>query len=730
MRIRIHPALIAAALIVASSVSSTAQQPCIGGASPSFGTLRQMLSDLHGSTRAVRFGTETHLDEEPGLTHGSVVANYAETEFDGRVARERRFEQDSVPAGATIVDGVLGEEDSRPAVDQSGALVLVGRLLATDARRAHPDSVALWIDVGNGDAMRSIPVRIRDLARRHPSESFEQYQTVSICIERELSASIRVRYTGNASIALHSLVRATATELQRGDHAEDRASMFPADEIEPSDNAVLLRSIWSRRGNGEGTAVAAFRDIDGDGRDDFGVLSRKDLKWRIYGLDEVGASRVLWQGDAQSPMPIRAANFFGDGRRTFLHPREVDTLNDLGRSATYFYGHFHDLGSGQIEDTPFAIWTSWEEEGYQGGVQFFAEDLDLDGDDEFIVASTAEWRSGTTTFNGRITIYAGGPDFQIHTPTVVIRETKYNANEYFLHLGRIDDDAYPDLIVVTGMGGRIRWGGANLAALDRPIDREFEPPHRLLKLLDADGDDRHDLFWIGGYMHLSSSGKDQRNRAFDNDDADRRFGDINRKPVVYGPLNDSTDRYDMFGVNSAKGDDIEWVFSGAYAGPDSRYDAYYSTGLDGLGYDNPMLAETPLGDVDGNGWRDFLGGNHQFLSDLGVAFVIGGGPHIPRDSMLVSGIGELPGDHAVAFMSVWPRPAREIVHITWKVDREHVPDNFAAYDPSGRLVARGRVEPGREHMSWHCDDQPAGAYLLLVFDARGNRIASEIVPVR
>ena len=487
----------------------------------------------------------------------------------------------------------------------------------------------------------------------------------------------------------------------------------PLDTIRASPNAVALRSIWSLNGaNGAevGIIVAALGDIDGNGRAEFGVASSGDLSWRIYGLDSLARHSVLWEYPAADYKAIAVGHLTGSSRLTLVYPRQTSDRQNQ-------FIDFFAIDSGRIADTVRMTWSSRKADRYFPLQHFHLADLDLDGDDELIITAADVLRGGTYNRNGEIWIYAGGPDFQVDTPTVVIRDDKHHGNEYTLHIGRVDADEYPDLVCVTFTGGRIRWGGPDVTALDRPVDREFAIAESYLRLLDADGDSRADFLWRLAYMHLSSAAKDPRTRGFDQLDADRHFVGRGTRTLVLGPLNDSADRYDMFGLNSALGDGVELVFSGGHSGPDALYDATYRT---------TMRMRTPAGDIDGNGWRDFLGGNEQ-SGDGGLAIIYGGGPYIPRDSMPASAIRDITIDGRQAAVTVWPNPASEVVHIAWRGDLARTPATFTVHNALGRLVARGNAEGARGEVVWRCAERPAGVYCLSIYDRAAALMTTSFV---
>ena len=59
-----------------------------------------------------------------------------------------------------------------------------------------------------------------------------------------------------------------------------------------------------------------------------------------------------------------------------------------------------------------------------------------------------------------------------------------------------------------------------------------------------------------------------------------------------------------------------------------------------------------------------------------------------------------------------------------------MPARFEVYYARGALVAEGEVEPGRGKALWKCTDIPPGMFILQVFDADYNPIATAEVVKR
>jgi hypothetical protein len=75
-------------------------------------------------------------------------------------------------------------------------------------------------------------------------------------------------------------------------------------------------------------------------------------------------------------------------------------------------------------------------------------------------------------------------------------------------------------------------------------------------------------------------------------------------------------------------------------------------------------------------------------------------------------------------LSLWPNPVREELNIAWRGDLKQMLRRFEIHDMLGRLVASGSVPEGDGAALWRCAGQPAGAYLLSVFDATGQMLAT------
>jgi hypothetical protein len=204
------------------------------------------------------------------------------------------------------------------------------------------------------------------------------------------------------------------------------------DTISANPNAVMLRHIWAMRGGGAGIVIAALPDINGDGRNEIGVVDNSTGRWRIHSIDSSGAADTLpWTQPSASPEPIQIANLGGQLGTVLLRPTALlDTLPNIRYSADLYR-----IEQGRIMDTSVLTWRSMFPGLYLGVVRYHSYDLDLDGAEELVISAAFVNRNGITERGGEIWIYRGGADFTVDTPTVIIRDTAHNAFHYDLHIG-------------------------------------------------------------------------------------------------------------------------------------------------------------------------------------------------------------------------------------------------------------------------------------------------------
>jgi hypothetical protein len=330
---------------------------------------------------------------------------------------------------------------------------------------------------------------------------------------------------------------------------------------------------------------------------------------------------------------------------------------------------------------------------------------------------------------GELWIYEGGPGFQVDTPTVVVRDPERNT-DYRLYVADVDGDGGKDLL--TGMrlpvSGeqrlRFYWGRDHLPAFGAEADRTAAfPSPRHFQLADCDGDGAADLIAPGIVIWRSGAGKAARSRSWTDEDGDIRL--LHERnylwaEVPFGYVNSR--RYAMVAGGALGG--VMLGLSGGPDGPDGTYEALYTSGSDGLlGLVPPRQA---LGDVNGDGWDDVLCYTHAYpeTAEAGAALIYAGGPYIPSDDPAV-GVRTINVEGKQNAISIWPNPVNDVLNVAWRGDLDRMPRAFAIHDASGRLVAKGEVEPGSPAARWTCDTAPPGLYVLSIHESSGSIIATE-----
>ncbi|MBS1911781.1 MAG: T9SS type A sorting domain-containing protein [Bacteroidetes bacterium] len=524
-----------------------------------------------------------------------------------------------------------------------------------------------------------------------------------------------------------------------------------SDTIVANPKAVLLHRIWMVRGGttgqdrvGEG--AGGIGDIDGDSISEFAVRFGKAAQWRVYkGARPAPSTTPIWTLDSAAAAPAYpvVGDFWGTGHKAIGFGIYYPSVQFDQR----FFLAIYRTETGAIADTPALIMDpnrTMTPSVIPGIHDMYAADLDGDGADELIAVVYRLFRGNVESSNAEIWIYKGGPNFQVDTPTVIVRDPEANFGDmFYAAIADLDGDHRPDLITSGAYidfndgkkpkgKSRIYWGehGAPWSWNDitsypsrtDTLGLNISSSQPTFTILDCDGDGVGDLLRSsteGVVLFRSGAGKNIHVRSLKNDDADQRWpGRITHDHAGY--ISDSLRHYDAVVVYSQ---DMQ-VFNGGRGGPDLAFDAFYSAARDGLTDGNVFGQGGTLADCNGDGWDDYITANPSWFGfDQGIAIVLAGGPYIPRDSATI-GVNDVAIAGVSRAISIWPNPARDEVHIAWRGDLHRMPSRFTAHDMLGRLVAEGRVESWRGEAVWQCGNRPSGIYILSIYSDDNSLLAT------
>ncbi len=360
-----------------------------------------------------------------------------------------------------------------------------------------------------------------------------------------------------------------------------------------------------------------------------------------------------------------------------------------------------------------------------------AADLDGDRADDLVLLVYSAMRNRTANTRPEIWIYKGGAEFPADTPAVILHGADTGGYGISMVIGRWDADAYPDIGAVVKYPDRPSklefWFGGpgspwNWSRPDRSVD---DVEH---VALDCDGDGVLDIAADVNYLmkdtvstvglFLSKRGKSIRTRSLALDDIDVRYHRRGfHSPVRLGYMGDSLRQFEMLGILGADDTGPLSVLGllGGIDGPDHTPDVY--------AWDEHFNDDSPIPDVTGDGWNDWLCLYALQGYDVGHATLHAGGPYIPRDST-AAGVHDIDVAGVRGGLSIWPNPVRNEFHIAWRGDLHRFPARFIVHDMLGREIARGEMDARNGQAMWECASRTPGMYILSVYEANGALLAA------
>lgn len=496
----------------------------------------------------------------------------------------------------------------------------------------------------------------------------------------------------------------------------------PPDTITANPKAVALRQVWVAYGQHSndrvGSGIGGIPDINGDSINEFAVYDGSAGFKIYYGSKEPLTTTPAMVLKVGGTHPI-VGDFWGTGHNAVGGLRGAsEVVNGQTIYHTFVYLYRTDGGSIDTSVPTILDPRKMKPTTRISPDDVVGADLDGDGDDELIIYQGGVIRDSVVSRYPEVWIYRGGPDFQVDTPTVILRDPESNGGraQQALFVGRWDGDGYMDIATSSDYSDGTNKTKFWFSSPGSPWNWA-EPQHTILfgalgvTALDADGDSILDFAapprastpWRSS-LYLSGSEKSIHTRSLDKDDADMTFYRVGVASVMnFGYLSDSLRRYEMLGVGNMG-------FNGGPDGPDHQYDV---ADLSGEAYN----LHYPIADVTGDGWNDFIVGYGARNFNAGYAAIFAGGPYIPRDS-LTTGVVDVVVAGRRDAVSIWPLPARDELHIAWRGDLSHLPARFTVHDVLGRLVAEGDVEPWHGEAVWNCGNHPPGTYFVSIFDTR------------
>ena len=526
-------------------------------------------------------------------------------------------------------------------------------------------------------------------------------------------------------------------------------------QLVPAEGAVKLRRVWTMIGddvegkNRIGQEVGGLPDINNDSIADFVVRTPSGLLLFLGSRGQISSEpyKVIRDGSLIARTPI-VGDFWGDGRLSIGIGMSYDGPggNYVDVLQLFALDSGVTLSEKRAELDPFR---TLDPPVLYSQPTVAVMEIDGRAGDELTLVEERLYRGDSLYETAEVWFYLGGPDFQLDSHSVLIRDTGLFGppSNFSARFADLDGDRRVDMVMsgtYPGVGEMLRfyWGDDDSPASwsRRPPDRDVRLVHGQIGINDLlsanfgdfDGDGITDLASqeyedvAGVRVYLSSSGKNVRTRSFDLADADVTYSeDYSLSRWRVGPLNDSLQRFDMLPVGGtiSPGQTARFLVSGGSLGPDHDYEAWYAPGLDGLFNEFVFNVGAAVGDITSDGWPDLLYGAPNYgIAQQGIAFVLAGGPEIPLDDPSMA-VEEYPVAGESGGLYLWPNPVEDELHIAWRGNLRLMPARFKIFELNGELIIESDADAHHGEMLWKCAGVAAGIYLLIVYDNDNNRIA-------
>ncbi|MEP7220984.1 MAG: hypothetical protein ABI876_18810, partial [Bacteroidota bacterium] len=238
--------------------------------------------------------------------------------------------------------------------------------------------------------------------------------------------------------------------------------------ITKNPKATLLHRLWlmgDKTGQGAlvGYGGGGLGDIFGTGRNAWAVCVGKTGDWQVFTYDSSATINpppvASFYGGFRHPV---VGDFYGTGHNVIgFVSGTVDSANNR-----YPLIKLYRTDSNRIDSIPSAVIDMQKTTGIRSfPKEIIGRDLDGDGADELLLYFSGTLSAEKIDYDGQIWIYRGGPNFQVDSPTVILRDPeRYGGDGYQrLYIGRIDSDNHIDLMTTSDYAGgvqkqKIWWG--------------------------------------------------------------------------------------------------------------------------------------------------------------------------------------------------------------------------------------------------------------------------------